>query len=271
MPATLRLSDRYFAYHLRSGARGFHFVRRIWERCGGSPFIRVRTRFGAAYEVSPYGYVESFLLRYGFYESEVLEALRPYLGAGAVLWDIGSNLGLHAVAAKVISPATTVCAFEPVAELLDRVRAHAALNDVEVRCFSEALAAATEQRILHVPRGGPSGRASLLPDCGDPKAHKVPVTSLRADELISSGRAPAPTVIKLDVEGAEAEVLDGFGDYLKNPQLRAIVFEGSPGLVAPAATDAVGSRICRAGFDLRRLERQEPTHHGLENYLACRP
>lgn len=271
MTAEIRLSDRFFAAYRRSGARGFHLLRRIWVHCGGSQKIRVRSQFGAVYDVSPYGYVEWFILRHGFYESEVFEALEPHFGQGAVFWDIGANLGLHAIAAKVVSPATLVCAFEPVGELLACVRANAALNEAEVTAFATALSAATEEAVLHVPRGASSGRASLHPMHGVPDTLAVPVSCVRADELIRAGRVPAPTVIKLDVEGAEAEVLDGFGDYLKEPSLRAIVFEGSPGLVAPAEADAVGSRLCRAGFKLRRLERQEPTHHLLENYLAYRP
>ncbi len=265
------MADRFFAAYLRRGTRGFHLLRRMWVQCGGSPWIRVRSRFDAMYEISPYGYVEGFILRNGFYESEVFEALQPFFGRGAVFWDIGANLGLHAIAAKVVSPATTVCAFEPVAELLACVRAHGALNEAEVIAFALALSAATGEAILHVPRGGSSGRASLHPVHGVSDTLAVPVSCVRADELIRTGRVPAPTVIKIDVEGAEPEALDGFGDYLREPRLRAIAFEGNPDLEVTGMQDPVGSRILRAGFSLRRLERQEPTHHLLENYLAYRP
>jgi hypothetical protein len=163
MTAGLGWSDRFFAAYRRSGARGFHLLRRAWVGCGGRPQIRVRSRFGAIYDVNPYGYVEDCILRHGFYESEVFEALQSYFGPGAVFWDIGSNLGLHAVAAKVVSPATSVCAFEPVPELLACVRANAALNSIEVTACATALSARTEPARLHMPRGGSSGRASLLP------------------------------------------------------------------------------------------------------------
>ena len=271
MTAEIGLSDRFFAAYLRRGARGFHLLRRMWVGCGGSPNIRVRSRFEAVYDVSPYGYVEGFILRHGFYESEVFEALQPYFGTGAVLWDVGSNLCLHAVAAKVVSPATTVCAFEPVAELLARVRSHAALNGAKIAAFSTALSAVTGETVLRVPRGASSGRASLHPLHDMPDTLTVPVSCVRADELIRDGRIPAPTVIKIDVEGAEPEVLDGFGAYLREPRLRAVAFEGNPNLEARETQDPVGSRLSRAGFPLRRLERQEPTHHLLENYLAYRP
>lgn len=271
MKAYPSIADRFFAAYLRRDLRGFHLLRRIWMRCGGSPNIRVCSRFGAVYDVSPYGYVEGFILRHGFYESEVFEALQPYFGQGAVFWDIGANLGLHAIAAKVVSPATTVCAFEPVPELIACVRANGALNGAEVMAFAIALSAATGEAVLHVPPGASSGRASLHPVHGVPDTLVVPVSCVRAEELIRAGRVPAPTVMKIDVEGAEPEALDGLGDYLREPQLRAIAFEGSPNLEATGMKDPVGSRILRAGFSMRRLERQEPTHHLLENYLAYRP
>lgn len=271
MTAELGLSDRFFSAYRRSGARGFHLLRRAWVGCWGSPQIRVQSRFGAVYEVNPYGYVDDCILRHGFYESEVFEALQSYFGPGAVFWDIGSNLGLHAVAAKVVSPATVVCAFEPVPELLGCVRANAALNSIEVTTCATALSARTETARLHMPRGGRSGRASLLPLPDVADTETVSVDCARADELIRSGHMAAPTVIKLDVEGAEPEVLDGFGDYLREPRLRAVAFEGNPNSAEAETRDPVGSRLCRAGFRLRRLERQEPTHHLLENYLAYRP
>ncbi len=265
------VTDRFLAAYFRRGFRGFHWLRRWSVRFGGSPLIRFRSRFGAVYDLNPTGYIEGFVLRHGFYESEVFLALQPYFGAGTVFWDIGSNLGLHAVAAKVVSPTTTVCAFEPVAELHDCIRNHAQLNGVELESHVIALAAATADSILHTPVGGTSGRASLHPVCGVPDTVAVPVSCVRADDLIRAGRAPGPTVIKLDVEGAEPEVLDGFGDYLREPRLRAIVFEGNPNLEATGGADPVGSRLLQAGFSLRRLERLEPTHHLLENYLAYRP
>lgn len=268
--AGVRASDRFFLAYRRRGWRGFHFVRRLWCRAGGSPYVRLRTRHGALMEIQPFGYIENFLVRHGSYEGEVFDALRPFLGEGAVFWDIGSNLGLHAVTAKRLFPATTVHAFEPVPELAARIRANASLNGVEITVHPLALSSRGGRAVLHLPPGGTSGRASLHAVAGVPEAARLEVEAARADELINGGAIPPPTVLKIDVEGAEAEVLDGFGPHLAHPHLRAVVFEGAPDLAAGEEDDPVGSRLCRAGFVLRRLERQEPTHHGLENYLAFR-
>lgn len=265
-----RPSDRLFLTYRRRGWRGFHFVRRLWCRAGGSPYVRIRTRYGSVMEVLPVGYIENFLLRHGYYEAEVFEALSPFLGEGAVFWDVGSNLGLHAVTAKTVFPATVIHAFEPVPELAARVRANAALNGGGVAVHGEALASRSGDAVLHLPRGGTSGRASLHALADVPDADQINARCVRADDLVVTGSIEAPTVVKIDVEGAEAEVLEGFGALLSDGRLRAVVFEGAPGLAALETRDPVGSRLCAAGFRLEKLERREPTHHGLENYLARR-
>ena len=45
------------------------------------------------------------------------------------------------------------------------------------------------------------------------------------DELIESGKLPAPDLIKIDVEGFEIEVLTGLERHLRASQNVAVVFE----------------------------------------------
>jgi FkbM family methyltransferase len=265
----LRLSDILLLAYRRSGLRGFFPVHRLWAKVSGSPYIRIQSMHGALFEILPTGYIEKFLINHGFYESEVLEALVAHLSEEGVLWDVGANMGLHSVTAKLKRPLATVVAFEPVQLLRSRIEANAALNEVQVRVAEEALSNVSGVRNLYVPEGSPSGLASLkTPNA--PKWSAVPVECLRADDLIRSGRYAAPTVVKLDVEGSELEVLEGFGRYLLEPGLRAVVFEGAPGLETRTGADPVADILREAGFTLHLLKRNEPTEHLLENYVASR-
>lgn len=265
----LRLSDFVLLAYRRSGMRGFFPLHRLWARFTGSPYIRVRSMHGALFEILPTGYVEKFLITHGFYESEVFEALDAHLSKEGVLWDIGANMGLHAVTAKLKRPLATVVAFEPVQLLRARIESNAALNKVEISIWHEALSDVSGRRNLYIPEGNPSGLASLKTPHAD-KWSAVPIECRRADELIRSGTCPAPTVVKLDVEGAEQEVLEGFGSCLLEPSLRAVVFEGAPGLENRGKTDAVANILREAGFTLHQLNRNEPTEHLLQNYVAIR-
>jgi hypothetical protein len=98
----------------------------------------------------------------------------------------------------------------------------------------------------------------------------IPAECARGDALVAAGKFPAPTVIKLDVEGGEADVLLGLGTLLTAPALRAVVFEGAGNLDDRSLDDPVAGQLLRAGFRLRSLTRREDTAHPLENYAAER-
>ena len=53
----------------------------------------------------------------------------------------------------------------------------------------------------------------------------LPTVSYRLDDLISAFDLPQPTLIKLDVDGPEAEVLAGADEALSNPALRGCLVE----------------------------------------------
>jgi FkbM family methyltransferase len=260
--------DHVLAFWYRRKWRGFFFLSALRARIFGSRHLVVRSSFGPLYRVNPEEDVGGITIHHGFYESEVFLALKPHFGPSAVFWDVGANIGLHAVAAKYITPETEVHAFEPVSDLVSRIAENAALNGLEISVHSLALSNQTMEADLYVPAGPSSGRATLhaLPGA----ASVVRVSCLRADEMIKGGAIRPPTVLKLDVEGAELLALEGFGQYLASPQLRAVVFEGAPNLEFAAANDPVASLLRQAGFTLKCLERQEPTHHLLQNYLAYR-
>lgn len=262
-------TDRLLALHRRSGWRGFHALWKLRSRGDPHAGILHRARYGALFSLRPYSEVDAFVLRCGYYESEVLEALRPWFRPDAVFWDVGANFGLHAVTAGRLEPAMTVIAFEPNPREAQRIRDHAGLNGTTVTVAELALGGQGGERDFHVARGN-TGMSTLYRwDRADyEQTFKVAVE--RADSLVAAGRFPAPTVMKIDVEGAEPEVIAGLGSLLGSPALEAIVFEAEPGLERLNTPHALVSPLHAAGFALRRLVRREPTHHALENYVASR-
>lgn len=87
--------------------------------------------------------------------------------------------------------------------------------------------------------------------------------SKKADDL-SSAEVAAPHVVKIDVEGNEYEVLQGMNGILESKQIRAVIFEDNPG-------DSSSKQILTArGFRITQLERREPSHHNLENFIAVK-
>lgn len=150
-----------------------------------------------------------FFLR-GTLEVTVQEALRRHLGPGGVLYDIGANLGFFSVlGARLAGPSGRIFAFEPVPANAAAIRLHARLNALDtVDVLELALGARSGRAVLSVPED--AGWAHLeryAPDREVPSKVEVEVACI--DELLEASRIAPPTVVKIDTEGAELEVLRG--------------------------------------------------------------
>lgn len=264
------LPDRFLTWWFRRGWRGFHTLRRLRQAGGGTGRLLVRTPYGSVFSLDPVAYIDGIVLREGYYESEVFEALRPFLGENAVFWDIGGNFGLHSITASLLHPATQVFSFEPNPAMVSEIEANARLNGMKLNIVSCALAESGGPRTFHVNSQGNAGMSTLHAWSGGHYDRQITVECARGDELVAAGRVPPPTVIKLDVEGGEADVLAGLGALLHLPELRAIVFEAVTGLGQAPAGDPIAGPLRAAGFRFAPLARREQSGHPLDNYLATR-
>jgi FkbM family methyltransferase len=261
-----KLSDRLLTFYARHRWRGFLTLQKML----GKHTINLRTRYGATFTLHPADYIDRVVLEEGFYESEVFEALRPYFAPDAILWDIGANFGLHSVSAAVSEPAMQVHSFEPSLSMRSRLQAQAALNHVIVNCWPLALGDHDGSATLHINASGNPGMTTMTPWQGGRYDSRETVRVARADTLINSGQIPAPTIIKIDVEGGEAAVLAGFGTRLRHPALRAVVFEAHADMLSVSMPCPAADLLRAAGFSFTALARRENSAHALSNFLANR-
>ena len=153
---------------------------------------------------------------YGLAEYEdmafVLHLLRP----GDLFVDVGANAGSYSVLASGVIGAKTE-AFEPISETADRFLANVALNGIEdlVRLQQVGLAA-QPGRLRFTTRNDTVNHVAKE----DEEAIEITVETL--DGLLEDAN---PTMIKIDVEGFEAEVLLGGRDTLAKPSLLALIVE----------------------------------------------
>jgi len=264
------LRDRFLAWYFAREGRGFLTLHRWTRKFGGAERIHRRTLYGSIFALDPGAYIDRIVLREGYYESEVLEALLPYLDASAVLWDIGANFGLHSVTVKRLHPDVRVFTFEPNPLMLAQITDNAALNSVQCEVVPLALADTSGPRHFHVNDTGNAGMSTLVRWDAGHYDRVITVECSRADTLVAAGRVPAPTVIKLDVEGGEPAALAGLGALLRDPGLRAIVFEAAAGLEGQPDSDPIAGPLRAAGFRFTPLARREHSAHPLDNYLATR-
>jgi FkbM family methyltransferase len=158
--------------------------------------------------------------------------LRQLVRPGDVVYDVGANLGLYS-RYLVSLGARQVIAFEPVEENRRLLAANLALGQSGERVTVQPFALAdadgaadfqlddwqsTSGTLSQVTGGGPSLARQNL-NLG-PVSRSVPCR--RLDTLVAAG-LPAPDVIKIDVEGAEALVLRGAERLLRQGAPRLLI------------------------------------------------
>lgn len=263
------LFDRFFQSIRSRRLRGFSRLLGLLRRFVSYPYVRAKCRYGAEFYLSPDDYIDGHVLASGYYESEVLEGLLPHLGAGSVFWDVGANIGLHAVTAKRLKPEATVVCFEPSPPMVSRILANAALNRVDVQVLCMGLWKSEGFLVLHSMDEGNPGQATFRPYPGARYGRQLLVHVDTGQSLVARKVVPPPTVLKIDVEGAEPEVLEGFGPVLADSRLRAVVFEDAADCLVK--TTPTMDLLRRAGFHtIHALARKEATHHNLDNFLALK-
>lgn len=160
------------------------------------------------------------------HEQFPLGVLRQCVRESDIVWDVGANIGMYSRFEIQAFGASHVCAFEPMQDNLQLLRQNVelggitdrvtivpvALGDRDTRMNLQVDDMQSATAVLDVVTGGkPSeGRANVgLP----PKTEVVQVRSL--DSVLAEGELPEPTILKIDVEGAEALVLRGAEAFLK--------------------------------------------------------
>lgn len=152
----------------------------------------------------------------GTNEIPVQEALQRHTTPGSVVFDIGANVGFFTVlAARLVGADGRVFAFEPVPENAAQIRRNAGLNRLDnITVVEKAVTdtAGRGQLVLARYSGGAAlSTAERPPDATD----AVTVDLVTIDGAIRGGDIAPPSVVKIDVEGAEIEVLRGMTETLR--------------------------------------------------------
>ena len=158
----------------------------------------------------------------GEYEYPVQSAIASLLRGGDVFYDIGANVGYFTVlAGRLVGPTGAVYAFEPVPSNASIVERNARLNHMEnietLRVAVSHQTGKSELYLAHYAGGAALKSAGPPPDL----AGSILVDTSSIDDLVKHRRIRPPDVVKIDVEGAELDVLHGMLKVLQegNPKV----------------------------------------------------
>jgi FkbM family methyltransferase len=151
----------------------------------------------------------------GTHEPMVHEALRRTLGPGGVFIDVGSNVGYTALlAAGIVGPSGRVVALDAQRECAEATQVNARLNGLaQVEALHSAAGAASGEAEVIVTQDPLWTRlASVGEHPLEVRRDRVAVTSV--DDLATRLGLPVVDVVKIDVEGAELDVISGMARVL---------------------------------------------------------
>ena len=159
-------------------------------------------------------------------EGQIIKDLLSELESDDVVYDIGANVGTYTCFLSDRLQPNQVVAFEPHPSNLVSLRSNLDLNNTDAVVIERALSdtnGTAELMVASQDMG--EGKHSLAMDSD---GENIKVELATGDKLIENGEIPAPTVLKIDVEGAEYQVLQGLEQTLKSDLCRLIYVEIHP-------------------------------------------
>jgi FkbM family methyltransferase len=203
------------------------------------------------------------ILHRGQYEPIETAVMLRHLRPGMTVIDVGANIGHYAmVAAGAVGPTGRVVAFEPDAENHAALAANLALN---------GLGNATPERLA---LGARAGETTLYRDQANRGGHSLAAANVQAPagaasvevttlDTYMAEHMPDRRVgfMKIDVQGAEADVLAGANAVLARDHPDVLVEFWPRGIGAMGAEPmALVERMLGLGYGMAVIERDHPGH-----------
>ncbi len=155
-------------------------------------------------------------LLYGTFEKTELSFVSRYVRQGDTAFDIGANVGIFSVVlGAIVGKSGHVVAIEPVSENVSRLKRNLAKNDLDnVNVMPLALGAAEGRLLLHLAKDAAYHSLGVVEKAFSAD-EVIFVEVRRLDDVWSEMGCPVVSFVKIDVEGAEGDVLRGAEAFLK--------------------------------------------------------
>jgi FkbM family methyltransferase len=204
------------------------------------------------------------LLADGVREEEALHEFDALLEPGLTVLDIGANLGYYALReAAAVGPEGMVYAVEPFGETYNVLKQNVSLNNfANVQLFN--LAILDKEGDIDFFTHKERNLNSIVRSASGVPTGCVKVHATTADNLLIGKKAPS--VVRMDVEGAEYRILLGMRNLLAGQDLRRMFIEYHPHIMPRDQSLGTLKMLADSGFSLRAIV------HSVSNYhsILCR-
>ncbi len=160
----------------------------------------------------------------GWHEMKTTELFIKLIGRGSTIIDVGANVGFFTLlAAKLAGKKGTVLSFEPDPTSFSLLARSIERNNFRnVRLYQESVSNVDGQKLLHLSVTQNRGLHSMATDFG---GQSILVPSARLDTVAKTLGIGPIDLLKIDVEGAEPEVLEGAESLIYESKVRNVIME----------------------------------------------
>jgi FkbM family methyltransferase len=242
-----------------------------------SPELITSTYFGARVRCDPKDLIQQRLLYFGIWEPDVSRTIEHTLGPGDVFVDIGANIGYDSLlAASRVGATGKVVAIEAAPRTFRLLQENLARNSFasNVRAVNLAVSERPGKLDLYDYSDDNCGAATTLASRAEEwrelygEQHGTFVASVDAlplREILTPDELQRVRLIKMDVEGAEPEILHNIlSDIAHYPSTMDIVVEASDDV---DAWRGVFSQLHASGFSAWAIENE----YEVDWYFRWRP
>jgi len=162
---------------------------------------------------------------FGTYESSFSNAFLNESKSSQVIYDVGSNVGYFSLLAA-LNTKSRIYSFEPIPEIAKQFRTLMELNELNEDVKLTEVALSDEIGKIDMVTPGTQEQGLMVSALRGQKVdidNSILVNMTTLDHLVFEENYPPPDLIKLDVEGAEALVLEGGERTLKHYKPRLLI------------------------------------------------
>jgi len=180
----------------------------VWKSIRSGPGKGLQIHLNPRYEMQ---YLE------GDYEASVERILLSNLRPGTVFYDVGAHIGVFSlIAARNLGVQGSVFAFEPDPSNVRRIKEHVARNQLDaIRIIPKAVSSTDGRlRFQRASFHSSMNTGVLVEDASIAEGATIEVESITLDAV--AREHALPSLIKIDVEGSEAAVLQGSEEIFRS-------------------------------------------------------
>lgn len=184
----------------------------------------VRMRAGFRLHLRPVELLQAHLYLFGTYELPTTNFVRQFLKTGDVVFDIGANIGYMSLYfSQCVGASGKIYAFEPEQKnhqaLLDNVELNKSQNIIIQRLAATDVAKTLK---LYLAQDNFGAHSTVFNDETLTENYEE-ILGIPLDTFVQEKQIDTITLVKIDVEGAEYEVLQGMKEILKQQRPILIV------------------------------------------------